>query len=271
VQHARPSASADGNRVLDGRRVGVVPAAGARRAAPGGAQRTVAEQRAEQRGVPRVVDLAGEMLQEAVELVEIAVGDGQECGRIGGRRLVPRDRPQLDLELVAEAFDAARAAHQIPAVKAPGERVSVGARWTLPVRSRKRRRVRRAGAVERSLRVQANVPTSSWPGRRVASVGGSAVAAVVCIDLRRSAGRGRAGNGRDAVALRRFRGSSDSGVGLYRAGVALASRRRSPSCERHHAELKPEQITAGPDRNLVHRDQPRKIGRSSAAVASSAA
>ena len=63
--------------------VGVVAAARARRAAPLGAQRGVAEQALQQRAVAGLVDLAREVLEEAVELVEVAVGDGQERGRVG--------------------------------------------------------------------------------------------------------------------------------------------------------------------------------------------
>ena len=62
----------------------MVAGARARRAAQGGAQR-----RRRRAGVASsareagVVDLAGEVLEEAVELVEVAVGDGQERGRVG--------------------------------------------------------------------------------------------------------------------------------------------------------------------------------------------
>ena len=68
----------------------------------------VGEQRVEQRAVARVVHLAREVLEEAVELVEVAVGDGQERapGRRPAARAIARD---LDLQLVAEALDAAGA------------------------------------------------------------------------------------------------------------------------------------------------------------------
>ena len=64
-----------------------------------------------------VVDLAREVLEEAVELLEVAVGHGQEVGGVGA--LGAPDRAQLDLQLVAEALDPAR--HL-----APGRRARTG-------------------------------------------------------------------------------------------------------------------------------------------------
>ncbi len=116
----------DGDRVLEqAAEVGVVAVARARRAAPLLAQRRVAEQRVEQRLQAGVVDLARQVLEEAVELVEVAVGDGQERRRIdaaGGRAA---DRAQLDLQLVAEALDAAGDVDDVAAVEAPRDHVGV--------------------------------------------------------------------------------------------------------------------------------------------------
>ena len=56
----------------------VVAAARARRAPPLRAQRGIAEQRLHQPAVRRVVDLAGQVLEEPLELVEVAVGDREE-------------------------------------------------------------------------------------------------------------------------------------------------------------------------------------------------
>ena len=95
----------------------------ARGAAPLGAQRGIAQERLEQRAVARVVDLAREVLEEAVELVEVAVGDGEERGGVGVRR--PLDRPHLDLQRVAEALHAALHAHEVAAVEAAAEQVRV--------------------------------------------------------------------------------------------------------------------------------------------------
>ena len=73
--------------------VGVVARARAGRAAELGAERLVAEERSRAAGArSRVVHLAREVLEEAVELLDVAVGDRQELGRVGPR---PRasDRP----------------------------------------------------------------------------------------------------------------------------------------------------------------------------------
>ena len=51
------------------------------------------------------------MLDKAVELVEVAPGDGQKAGRIGIGALGAGDRAQLDLQLVAEACNAPLYAH----------------------------------------------------------------------------------------------------------------------------------------------------------------
>ena len=64
--------------------IGVVAAARAGRAAQLGAEALVAQEGVEQRAQVGVVDLAREVLEEAVELLEVAVGDGQELGRVGG-------------------------------------------------------------------------------------------------------------------------------------------------------------------------------------------
>ena len=96
--------------------------AAARRAAPAaagsehGARRisarscAVAEQALEQRLQPRVIDLAREVLEEAFELVEVAVGGRQEAGRVGldspSARAIVRS---VDLQLVAKALARARA------------------------------------------------------------------------------------------------------------------------------------------------------------------
>ncbi len=89
------------------------------------AQALVAEQRLEQRLERRVVDLAREVLEEAFELVAVAVGGGQEAGRVG--RLANRalDRSKLDLQLVAKALHAPAHAHELAALEAPGEQVGL--------------------------------------------------------------------------------------------------------------------------------------------------
>ena len=85
----------------------------------------------------RVVDLAREVLEEAVELVEVAVGGRQELCRVRAVLGAP-DRLQLDLELVPEALDPAAHGHQVAALELAGEevRVAEGPPWIAPVRSR---------------------------------------------------------------------------------------------------------------------------------------
>ena len=148
---------ADRDRVLEQpAEVGVVAGARARRAAPLGAQRGVAEQALEQAAIGRVVDLAGEVLEEAVELVEVAVGDGQEGRRI--RLLGPCDRPHLELQLVAEALDAPGDAHEVAALEAPREHVRVAERARVD-RARAvaqlEREIRRAGACRQPVLARA--------------------------------------------------------------------------------------------------------------------
>jgi hypothetical protein len=114
------------DRVLEqAAEVRVMAVARARRPAPRRAQRRVAEQRVEQRAQAGVVDLAREVLEEAIELVEVTVGDRQEGRGIGVVVGRARDRAQLDLQLVAEALDASRDAHEVAALEAPGEHVGV--------------------------------------------------------------------------------------------------------------------------------------------------
>ena len=105
------------------------PSSGSRhragRAANLRAQLAVAEQARQQGLQPGVVDLPREVLEEAFELVEITVGDGQEAGGVGLRALRAGDRANLDLELVAKALHAAAHPHQLAALEAPGEHVGV--------------------------------------------------------------------------------------------------------------------------------------------------
>ncbi len=79
--------------------VGVVAGPRARGEAELGAERLVGEQAVKQRPVAGVGDLAGEVLEEAVELVEVAVGDGQEFARVDRRVVGAGDPLELDLRL----------------------------------------------------------------------------------------------------------------------------------------------------------------------------
>jgi hypothetical protein len=75
------------------------------------------------------VDLAGEVLEEALELVAVAVGDRQERRRV--RLLGAGDLAHLELELVAEPLGAPAHAHEIAAIEPAGEQVGVAERARL--------------------------------------------------------------------------------------------------------------------------------------------
>ena len=108
--------------------------------------------------VRRVVDLAREVLEEAVELVEVAVGDGQERGRVGAprraRSRAPRPAARRGSARRARArargrrARSARRARRRRGTRAPGcapvRSRSSSARYGVPER-----------AVSRSLREQA--------------------------------------------------------------------------------------------------------------------
>ena len=134
----------DRDRVLEqAAEVGVVAGARARRAAPLGAQRRVLEQRLQQRAVAGLVHLAHEVLEEPVELVEVAVGDRQERRGVGA--LGALDRAHVDLQLVAEALDPALHAHEVAAVEAPAEQVGVA-------EHARRQRARAVAQLQRQVR-----------------------------------------------------------------------------------------------------------------------
>ena len=114
----------DRHRVLEQpAQVGVVARARAGRAAQLGPERVVAQEGVDQRAQVGVVHLAGEVLEEAVELVEVAVGGRQERGRVG--RLGAPDRAQLDLQLVAEALDPPGDRDQVAALELAGQEVGL--------------------------------------------------------------------------------------------------------------------------------------------------
>ena len=84
MEHARLLREGrDSHRVLEKpAQVRVVPGAGAGSAAEFRAERTVGEKRVEQAAQVLVVDLARVVLEEPVELVEVAVGHRQERRRV---------------------------------------------------------------------------------------------------------------------------------------------------------------------------------------------
>ena len=112
------------------------------------------------------MDLAREVLEEAVELVQVAVRDRQELGRIG--RLGARDLVHLDLQLVAEPLHAPAHAHELAAVEPPGEHVGVlerapgqRARAIAQLESE----VRRAGARQQPVLARARVDAGDLVAR----------------------------------------------------------------------------------------------------------
>ena len=191
VQHARLLRErGDRDRVLEQpAEVRVVAAARAGRAAQLGAERLVAEERVEQRAQVGVVDLAREVLEEAVELLDVAVGDRQEVGRVrlavGGaaisrsstcsssrkRSTRPRTRTRSPRSNWAARKSASRNAR---AGIAPLRSRSSTARYGAPLL-----------AVSRSLRVQANTPVDLAAGAQLgdadALVGGDGHGPIVTV------------------------------------------------------------------------------------------
>jgi hypothetical protein len=104
------------------------------------------------------VHLARQVLEEAVELVEVAVRDRQERRRVG--RLGALDRAQLDLQLVPEALDPPRDAHEVAPLEAAAEQVRVAehaGRQGRRAVAQLERQVRRAGAGGQAVLARARV------------------------------------------------------------------------------------------------------------------
>ena len=113
-----PARAAPGADHLDGQRAG--------REANLLAQRRVARAAAPSSDLSAgVIHLAGEVLEEAFELVAVTVGGGQEARRVGLLAAGALDRAQLDLELVAIALHAPAHAHELAPLEAPGEHVGI--------------------------------------------------------------------------------------------------------------------------------------------------
>ena len=120
-----PTERRDADRMLEeATRVAVVPVRG------GGGQRAeglpdvgIADERADDDGNALVRDFGGEELEEAVELVRIAAKRRRERGRIGVLRSL--DRAHLNLELPAEALDAAEHPHGVALGEALVEQIDV--------------------------------------------------------------------------------------------------------------------------------------------------
>jgi hypothetical protein len=115
--------------------VGVVPGACARRPPEVRPEPLVIEERLEQCAQVGGVDLAGEMLEEAVELLHVAVGHREELGGVGPVLRGTLDRLQVDLKRVSEALDATPHGDEIAAFELSREEVRVPER---PPRNRAR-------------------------------------------------------------------------------------------------------------------------------------
>ena len=73
----------------------------------------------------RVVDLARQVLEKAVQLLRRPVGGGEELGRVEGARLDSPQRRDLRLEAAAEPFDLAANLDRVAALEAGTELVGL--------------------------------------------------------------------------------------------------------------------------------------------------
>jgi uncharacterized protein (DUF1015 family) len=105
-------------------RVSVVPVGtGSRQPAHAVAQRPVREELRNESGQARMGDLAGEELEEAIELADIATqGRREQCGVLVGCRL---ERSHLHLEATAEALDPSEHTDGVTFREAPVEKLDV--------------------------------------------------------------------------------------------------------------------------------------------------
>ena len=87
---------------------------------------SITKEAIEQRPVAPVVDLPGQVLEEAVQLIQVPVGGGQEPSRIDPGRLgYPLDLEQFDDQILAEALDPPANPNHIPAFKLPAQSIRV--------------------------------------------------------------------------------------------------------------------------------------------------
>jgi hypothetical protein len=115
------------------------------------AERRVPDERIHERTEAGVRDLAGEELEEPVELVEVAARLGHERARVGLCRL---DRPDVELEPVAEALDPSEDADGVPFPEARVEELHVAPDASLDVTGR----VRELEREVRATRARAQAP-----------------------------------------------------------------------------------------------------------------
>jgi hypothetical protein len=147
----------------------------ARRAPQRGAQLAVAEQASSSARERRVADLAGEVLEEAVELVEVAVGDRQERAGSASPAAAVAIRAQVDPGARPRGKRSTRPATRtrVAPLEAPGRGRSAsrntraGSAPGAVAQLDREVRAHRRGDSSRSLRVQAKTPAISSPARSV--------------------------------------------------------------------------------------------------------
>ena len=121
-----PDQRPDRDRVLEQTaEIGVMAGAGAGSAAERARHRLREQKAAHDRGQRRVVDLAGEMLEESLELLAVAIGGRQELGRIGLCRLEPAHVLELGDERSAEARNPPAHLDRIAAIESRADPVGV--------------------------------------------------------------------------------------------------------------------------------------------------
>ncbi len=116
----------DRDRVLEeAAEVGVMAAAGTGRAPELRRHRLGVEDPLDDLAERLVVDLAGQVLEKPVQLVDRAVRGRQELGRVERARLDPPQRRHLGREVAAEALDLAADLDRVAALEAGAEQIDV--------------------------------------------------------------------------------------------------------------------------------------------------
>ena len=105
--------------------VGVVAGAGAWGATEVGGDRAAQQEPLHRPQQGRIVDLAREVLQEALELLDRAIGGGQELRRVEGPRLQALDVVELGDHLAAKALESPAHADRVAALEAQPDAVGL--------------------------------------------------------------------------------------------------------------------------------------------------
>ena len=107
------------DRVLEqATEVGVMPAPGARGAAEVAGQRLGEEKPLDDTAQAGIVDLAAQVLEEALELLDRAVGGGKELGGVERPGLEPAHVVELRRQLAPEALELAAGEHRVATLEA---------------------------------------------------------------------------------------------------------------------------------------------------------